>query len=120
MPDSDGDQADGGGVQQADAHGVFADPFGATARIEGHPSEEAGEAGARADLTIEQYEATLIQVNKKTKGNVNLTMFIKRSTARDFRIDGEKLSRKMERREQNEEEKESKRRKDEEPQFCVC
>ena len=70
--------------------------------------------------TIEQYEATLIQVNKKTKGNVNLTMFIKRSTARDFRIDGEKLSRKMERREQNEEEKESKRRKDEEPQFCVC
>ena len=70
--------------------------------------------------TIEQYEATLIQVNKKTKGNVNLTMFIKRSTARDFRIDGEKLSRKMERREQNEEEKELKRRKDEEPQFCVC
>lgn len=70
--------------------------------------------------TIEQYEATLIQVNKKTKGAVNLTMYIKRSTARDFRIDGEKLSRKMERREQNEEEKESKRRKDEESHCNVC
>ena len=59
---------------------------------------------------IEQYEAGLVQVNKKTKGNVNLTMYVRRSTARDFRIDMEKLNKKMERRDEPEEEN-SKRRK---------
>lgn len=46
--------------------------------------------------SIEQYETSLIQINKKTKGNVNLTMYIRRSTARDFRIDTTVLSKKME------------------------
>ena len=64
--------------------------------------------------TIEQYEATLIQVNKKTKGGINLTLSLKRSTARDFRIDGEKLSRRIEKREQSEEDESSKRRKESE------
>ena len=47
-------------------------------------------------FSIEQYETSLIQINKKTKGNVNLTMYIRRSTARDFRIDTTVLSKKME------------------------
>lgn len=61
-------------------------------------------------FAIEQYEATLVQVNKKTKGNVNLTMYVRRSTARDFRIDMEKLNRKMERKDETEVEPKKKRK----------
>ena len=72
---------------------------------------------------IEQFETSLIQISKKTKGNVNLTMFVRRSTTRDFRIDASVLSKRIENRdvgggeEEGEGEKEkarpSKRRKKE-------
>lgn len=55
-------------------------------------------------FAIEQYEAKLIQVNKKTKGVVNLAMFVRRSTARDFRIDSAKLKNRLTKREENGEE----------------
>lgn len=55
---------------------------------------------------IEQLETTLIQISKKTKGNVNLTMYVRRSTTRDFRIDTSVLSKKIENREEREEREE--------------
>ena len=61
--------------------------------------------------SIEQFEATLVQISKKTKGNVNLTMYVRRSTARDFRIDTNVLSRKIEAKENDEIESDTKRRK---------
>ena len=48
---------------------------------------------------IEQFETSLIQISKKTKGDVNLTMFVRRSTTRDFRIDASVLSKRIETRE---------------------
>lgn len=61
--------------------------------------------------SIEQFEATLVQISKKTKGNVNLTMYVRRSTARDFRIDATVLSRKIEAKENDENENDKKRQK---------
>ena len=51
---------------------------------------------------IEQYEARLIQINKRTKGVVNLSMYVRRSTARDFRIDSSKLKDRFSKREEEE------------------
>lgn len=61
--------------------------------------------------SIEQLEATLVQTSKKTKGNVNLTMYVRRSTSRDFRIDTNVLSKKIEAKESDDTESETKRRK---------
>ena len=55
---------------------------------------------------IEQLETTFIQINKKTKGTVNLTMYVRRSTTRDFRIDTSVLSKKIENREERQERQE--------------
>lgn len=72
-------------------------------------------------FAIEQYEAKLVQVNKKTKGAVNLTMFVRRSTARDFRIDSAKLKNRLNKREENgEEAEELVRAKREHVESSVC
>ena len=73
-------------------------------------------------FAIEQYEAKLIQVNKKTKGAVNLTMFVRRSTARDFRIDSVKLRNRLTKREEDgeEEEEELVKAKREHVEWLVC
>lgn len=52
-------------------------------------------------FALERFDATLVQINNKTKGKINLTMFVQRGTARDFRIDIQKLSKRIEENEGN-------------------